>query len=261
MSVDQTAFRAALLDPEAPVPAGLVDAEGAPAGKRFDVYRNNVAVSLTEALEVAFPVVRKLVGDEFFKAMAGVFLRRHPPTSPILALYGADFPRFLRGFKPAASLGYLPDVARLEQAIRESFHAADTLPADPARLQALAPDALIRARLTLAPSLRLIRSPWPIHGIWRFNTEAGAPQPPGEAQDVLITRTDYDPRPHLLPPGGADFVEALQSGDSFGAALGKARTVARDFDLTATLGLLIGGEAITDIHTDEAPDERHLTTA
>ena len=51
---DQSAFAAALMDPTQPAPEGLRDPFGGPAGKRFDVYRNNVAVSLTEALETGF---------------------------------------------------------------------------------------------------------------------------------------------------------------------------------------------------------------
>ncbi len=247
MSADQASFAAALLDGQAPVPAGLQDGRGAPAGKRFAVYRNNVAVGLTEALEVSFPVLRKLVGEDFFKSMAGVFLRQHPPESPILALYGARMADFLQDFAPVSQLGYLPDIARLEQAIRESFHAADAAPIAPTALQALAPEALMGARLHLAPALRIIRSPWPIHAIWLFNMVEGAPQPPGHGQDVLISRVDYDPKPHVLPAGGADFIAALQEGASFAVALQRARTTAADFDLTTTLGLLIAGAAITRI--------------
>ena len=62
MSVTQTEFRSAILDPDVARPAGLVDGQGRAAGRRFDVYRNNVAVSLSEALETAFPVIAKLVG-------------------------------------------------------------------------------------------------------------------------------------------------------------------------------------------------------
>ena len=40
----QTAFTTALLDHAIPAPAGLTNPFGGPAGKRFDVYRNNVAV-------------------------------------------------------------------------------------------------------------------------------------------------------------------------------------------------------------------------
>ena len=55
MNVDQDAFRAALLDPSLVAPEGLTDGQGRPAGRRFDVYRNNVSVALADALETAFP--------------------------------------------------------------------------------------------------------------------------------------------------------------------------------------------------------------
>ena len=93
--MNQSAFRAALLDPDRPVPPGVTDPEGRPAGSRFDVYRNNVTASLTEALRQAFPVIRKLVGEEFFTAMVIAHVRAHPPRSPMLMLYGADMPGFL----------------------------------------------------------------------------------------------------------------------------------------------------------------------
>lgn len=213
MTVSQTQFRTAMMDADQPVPSGLSDARGDGAGKRFDVYRNNVAVSLTEALEQAFPpTIRALVGDEFFKAMAGgVYLRQSPPGSPMLMQYGETFPGFLSGFQPVAHLGgYLPDVARLEQAMRESYHAADAAPADPpTALQDLPPDRLMAARLELAPATRVTRSPpWPIHAIWMANNQGGPTPPTSGAQDVLITRPEFDPQLTLLPTGGgADFIE------------------------------------------------------
>ena len=98
MSHPQDAFVSALFAPDAPVPEGLSDPEGRPAGKRFDVYRNNVAVSLTEALLTAFPVVAKLLGDANFRSVAGVYLRQHPPQSPLLMFYGEEMPGFLEAF-------------------------------------------------------------------------------------------------------------------------------------------------------------------
>src|SRR6056297_4262947 len=100
MIVDQSTFRAALLDAEATRPDGLTDGAGAPAGRRFDVYRNNVAVSLADALEAAFPVIAKLVGTRNFRLLAGAFLRSHPPQSPLMMFYGAEMPTFLSTFGP-----------------------------------------------------------------------------------------------------------------------------------------------------------------
>ncbi len=241
--MSEATFAAALLDPGLPVPDGLVRPDGQPAQKRFAVYRNNVAIGLTEALETGFPVTRKLVGAAFFAAMAGVFLRGHPPQGRIMMLYGADFPNFLTSFVPAASLPYLPDVARLEQGLRESYHAADALPLPPQNLAALPEARLLTARLTLAPALRLIRSDWPIHGIWRAQCQDGpAPRPGGE--DVLILRPEFDPAPHLLPPGGGAFMSGLLTGANLAGALAAAPP---EFDLAHLLALLLNGKAITGI--------------
>lgn len=245
--MSQTEFRAALLDPGRPAPPGLTDPAGRPAGRRFDVYRNNVTHSLTEALRQGFPVLRKLLGDDFFAALAREHLRAHPPASPLLMFYGADLPGFLERFPPVAHLGYLPDVARLELALRDSYHAADAGPVPPEMLQRLAPETFLASRLALAPSLRLLRSRWPVHAIWSANMRGTAPPAAALPEDVIILRRDFDPEPALLPEGAAPFLAALLAGRTVGAALDAAPA----FDLTATLGLLIGGNAIVAIETGD----------
>jgi Putative DNA-binding domain len=235
-------FRDALLDPDRSVPPGLVDPSGRPAGRRFDVYRNNVTAGLTEALRQAFPVIRALVGEEFFTAMARDHLRAHPPRSPMLMLYGEDMPAFLASFPPVAHLGYLPDMARLELALRHAYHAADARPVGADRLQALAADDLMASRLTFAPAVRLVRSAWPIHSIWMANTRGATPPATKAAEDVLVVRPGFDAQPLLLPPGAAPFLDAMLRGQTFSAALDGVAP----FDLTAVLTLLLQGGAIVD---------------
>lgn len=241
--MSQSLFAAALLDPGAPVPPGITDPEGRPAPKRFSVYRNNVTSSLTRALEAAFPTVRKLVGDEFFGAMAVVFLRAHPPRSQILMQYGDAFPGFITEFPPVSHLAYLPDIARLDQAMRESYHAADSVPLSEAAFQHLLGSDIAALRLVLAPSLRLVRSRWPVHAIWAANHDDG-PKPQPVAQDVVILRPAFDPRPHLLPQGGGAMLTALLAGQSLGDSIESA---GEGLDLAAVLGLLISGQAVTGI--------------
>ncbi|MGB7271180.1 MAG: DNA-binding domain-containing protein [Albidovulum sp.] len=247
--MSQSAFRQAILDPALPEPDGLTDPQGRPAGRRFNVYRNNVTVSLTEALRQAFPVVLKLVGEDFFTAMAQIHLRAHPPKTPLMMYYGADMPAFLQGFAPVAHLGYLPDIARLELALRQSYHAADSTALPAETLSALAPDTLLTSRLVLAPALQLIRSDWPVHSIWMANAHGTPPPKAMQAEDVLVTRPGFDPEPLLLPTGAATFIAALQAGQRFDAAF----DAAGNFDLTATLGILISGGAITEILPGETP--------
>ena len=247
--MNQSAFRAALLDPDRPVPRGVTDPEGRPAGCRFDVYRNNVTASLTEALRQAFPVIRKLVGEEFFTAMAIAHARAHPPRSPVMMFYGADMPGFLAAFPPVAHLGYLPDIARLELALREAYHAADTAPVAADRLAALPGAEFLSARISFAPALRIVQSRWPVHAIWSANV-AGTPMPRDRrAEDVVILRAGFDPVPQVLPDHAAGFLTLLQAGHPLGQAL----AATPDFDLTATLGILLSGAAITDIALESAP--------
>lgn len=239
----QNTFAAALLNPEADVPLGLIDPQGRPVQKRFDVYRNNVASGLTRALEASFPVIRALVGEAFFGAMAVEFLRAHPPKSRLMMLYGDAFPPFLATFPPVADLAYLPDVARLEQALRESYHAADAPPLPAADLTALPEATLLQARLRLAPAVSVLQSDWPIHAIWAANS-TGGPAPVMAAQSVVILRADYSPKPHLISTSAATFIAALQAGATQQMAMDYAGAA---HDLTTTLALLLQGQAIVGI--------------
>ncbi len=247
ISAVEAAFRQALLEAGGPAPDGLTDGEGRAAGRRFAVYRNNVAVSLREALESGFPAVRRLIGAENFAHLSGLYLRQAPPSSPLMMHYGADFPEFLTNLDALKTTGYLPDVARLELALRRSYHAADAPPFDAARLQGLEDDALMAARLVLAPSVQVVRSIWPVLSVYRYTMSKGSPKPEARAEDVLIARPEFDPVPHALPPEGVDFVAALQDGQRFGSAL---EAVSEDFDLGATLGLLLQAGALSDIEFD-----------
>ena len=242
--MSQTLFAEALLNPDAPLPPGLVDPEGLPAPKRFSVYRNNVVSSLTRALEAGFPTVRALVGEQFFAAMALVFLRAHPPRSRMLMLYGEEFPAFLAAFPPVAHLGYLPDVARLELAMRQSYHAADAAPLPEAEFQRLLGGDIAALRLILSPALRLLRSDWPVVSIWEAHQPDGGPHPRAGAEAALILRPEFDPHPHRLAPGGAEFIGGLLAGRTLGESLDLAGP---ETDLAAVLGLLILGRAIIGV--------------
>lgn len=244
MITTQSDFRAALLDPARAAPDGLTNPDGVPATKRFDVYRNNVAVSLIDALEVAFPVVDKLVGNQFFRAMAGVYLRAHPPKSPVMMFYGDDMPDFITAFPPAATVPYLADVARLELALRHSYHAADAAPIAPDALAQIPPDTLPQVTFTFAPCVHLIASRFPLAGIWHANTGGGDIVDTG--QPTLVTRPEFDPQVDALTPEQAAVTTALMSGTPLGDAL---RAGGTGFDLGPLLGLLLTRNALISINT------------
>ncbi|MBB1248325.1 DUF2063 domain-containing protein [Rhizobium sp. G21] len=236
-------FAAALLTPGETPPEGLKAWSG-PVGRRFRVYRDNVAIGLRGALASRFPVIEKLVGDAFFTAMAEVFVSAHPPRSPLLLNYGDDLPEFLAGFEPVAELPYLADVARLEIARSHAYHAADADPLDPQALAALPPGRLAEIRFRAHPSLAVIASAHPVGTIWAMNSGEAEPGPITDwrAEDVLVCRPEMLVETRVLPPGGALFLNALAEGASLGSAYATTAATTADFDITRHLtGLIQAG--------------------
>jgi hypothetical protein len=242
----QTEFSAALLDAERRAPAGL---QAADIDERFAVYRNNVVHGLSRALAAGFPAVEAIVGAEFFAAMAAVYVRVSPPTSPVLLDYGATLPDFLAGFEPVAELPYLADVARLELAYTRAFHAADgeSLPAD--SLKQIAADRIGGLHFGLHPSLQILRSTFPVAEIWAMNT--GRAQlceiADWAAQDVLLLRPHYEVAVAALAPGEAAFLLHLQAGATLERAARAAQDEAASFDLAAALAALFTRGAVIAI--------------
>lgn len=245
----QADFAAAILDPGRPVPDGIVAPDGEPSAKRFAVYRNNVVVGLTEALEAAFPAVRRIVGSEFFAAMARVYVARELPGTPVMLDYGKTFADFIDGFEPAAVVPYLADVARLERAWLESYHAAEAQPVDPARLLGrIGDDRLPELGFVLHPSLRIVPSPFPVVRLWRMNVEGGTPRAialDGGGEHALVIRPEAEVEVRSIARGTAAFVRGLAAGLPVGGAARRACDDDPAFDLAAALGglLELGGIA------------------
>ncbi|MGL9621478.1 DNA-binding domain-containing protein [Bradyrhizobium sp. U531] len=242
------AFAPALLDPARSTPAVVTGPNGKSANRRYDVYRNNVTVSLIDALAAIYPAVQRITGTEFFRAMARVHVRSHPPTSPLLFEYGHDFPEFIEAYDHAQDMPWLADVARIERAWLDAYHAADAAPLSPDRLSAVTPDRLAGLIFTPHPAARCLRSQYAAVTIFAANRD-GAPVMRIDAstpEDALITRPEFDVTVHRLPPGGAVFADGLITGLSLGEAAAAALDAAPEFDLAANLaGLIEAGAFIS----------------
>lgn len=234
------AFAHALVDADA-APRGLRAWNGSDARARLNVHRNNIAVSLIDALRDKHPVCAQLVGDDFFRAMAHVYVRDHLPSSPLMWEYGETFGDFIDGFAPAAGVPYLADVARLEAARVSAYHAADRAPLDAAAFTALDPDALAGLRVDLHPSARIVPSRHAIFSLWAAHHGALAIETvdPFAGEDALVTRPAFDVEVTLLPPGGADVLHALGRGDTLGDAAASAMARCAGFDLSHIMRVLI----------------------
>lgn len=163
----QRAMRRSLVEGDDSAVSTYVAAGALSAVERLAVYRNTFASVLTNALRLSYPAIHRLVGAEFFEGAARVFIEERPPHSACLDDYGADFAEFLARFPPAASLAYLPDVARLEWAVNRALHAPDVEPLELARLaeRGEADNALVH--FIPHPSVSLVHADYPVDVIWR----------------------------------------------------------------------------------------------
>jgi hypothetical protein len=234
------AFAAALAEPSAPTPAMTRGRLGAPDARRFAVYRNNVAVGLIGALEARYPASRRIAGDDLFRAMARGFVRASKPRSPVMIAYGEDFPDFAAAW--AGAPPGLAEVARLENAWVEAYHAEDEAAATVSDLARLSPDLLPAARIAFHPAARLLRFSTPAASLWASAQGSGGPYPPvgTKAEDALITRPDADVRVRVLPPLGYDFALLLREGATLIEAALALNDPAFDFG-THLVGLVESG--------------------
>lgn len=215
-SLAQDAFLVALKNPDLPNPPGIGGSKD-----RFNVYRNNVAVSLRDALGETFPIVKQLVGEEFFAGMAQAFVREHLPQTPVLLEYGGAFPRFIERFPPADSLPYLADMARVEWAWLQAYHAADATSLGAETLADVPEDKLDDLKFDTHPSLWLISSEWPVISMWLAHQGTGAPDLsdlPTGPEHGLIIRPDYDVDVHVISASASRLIDLLADEQTLGTA-------------------------------------------
>lgn len=222
----------------------------------FDVYRNTVAKACIDALEANYPSVARLVGRDWFRSAAALFVARHPPRDSSLVCYGRPFEEFLRNFESAGDLAYLPGVARLDRCWSESHVAADAVPLAAAQLAQLSPGELMACELKPHPAAHWA---WfdqqPVYSIWQRNRPVGAADAQDEeeliwqGEGALLTRPGAQVR--WQPAGRADcaFLDACAAGQPLSAAAELAHQADPQIDLTAVLAGLLSAGAICESAT------------
>jgi hypothetical protein len=247
------AFSPALLDPQSATPAVVTGPNKKAASKRYNVYRNNVTVSLIDALAAIFPATQRIAGVEFFRAMARFHMRATPPTSPLLFEYGRGFPGFIERYEYAQSVPWLADVARIERAWLDAYHAADIETLRPQALASISAERLSNVLFVPHPAVRIVCSEFPAVSIFAVHRSEGQVDPIEAvgAEDALITRPGLEVVVRHLPPGGAIFLTRLISGETLGQAAAAAFEASPSFDLPANIAGMIEAGAFMAIDSGD----------
>ena len=209
----------------------------------FDIYGNNYRGNLHDALAGAYPVVKQLVGDDFFRFMSGAFITQYPSLSANLHHYGAQLADFIATFAPAKELLYLPDVAALEWACHSAYFAEDGEVLDLHELVQVPPETYSDLILHMHPSCHLVRSDYPTAAIWNAHQ-------PGASNDfnidlsigpchALVSRDTDEVTVTELLEADATWLRSIQTGTALGEATEETMERYPDFDLLPVLQTLV----------------------
>ena len=229
--------------------AGALLARGAGVGWGLAAYRNNSFGNWAGALAGAYPVMRKIVGDDFFDALAREYAHAHPSASGDLNEYGGRLAQFVAGFEPTRDLPYLPDVARMEWLAHLACYAADCTPADPAVIAALPPERFVTLRFAVAPGTALLCSDWPLARIWEvhqqhYRGEFAVEFSPGPHR-ILVFRPRWKAAVHALAAGEYAMLDCFAHGEILGNALERALAADPSFDPGIAVARWVQAGALT----------------
>jgi hypothetical protein len=216
----------------------------------IEIYRNNLHEGFFKALALEFPVIQRLVGEDYFRQLARSFLHAHPSRAGDLHAIGAPFPDYLRGRFAGTQYAYLPDVAELEWAYEQASIAADAELFDVRSLACVRPDSYGELRFNLHPACYRVRSAYPILRIWQVN------QPDADTDlavdlsmgpDHIVTRrTGRGVELVRVQHGDYRLLECFARNETLGEALSTLQRIAPAFDLGAALRRLIALGMITN---------------
>jgi uncharacterized protein (UPF0276 family) len=237
MAGQQQDFVTALFAAEAAAPA-LSQCKGDGAEHGLALYRGNLTATWDKTLSAAYPVVRQLVGAEFFSALSRAYGMAHPSDDADLNRFGAAFAQFLDGFEHVADYPYLPDMARLEWALHRAHFAPDASGLGADALGTLTAQQLEEASFTLHPAFALLASEWAVVDLWLAHQPGSGVDFPASMEApgfAVVARPHWKAELAPLSPAAHAALGALAAGLSFGAALDAALEIDAAFDVAAHL--------------------------
>jgi len=220
---------------------------------RMALYRGNLNAVWEKALAAAYPVVRQLVGEEFFAALACAYGRAVPSRSGDLSVFGDRFAQFVSTFPQVQSLPWLADVACLERAAHRAHYAADAAAVDRARLVALTPEELLATRFSPSPAVAWLESRYPVTTLWQAHqaqSNVALPDTLDRAEQALIVRPQW--RVQVLSSSPAEILAltCLRDGTPMVAVIEAALKLDAQFDFAATLLRWLEFGVLVDLRTE-----------
>ena len=207
---------------------------GTAGAERLAVYASGYLARAREALLEAYEAVHYVVGESAFSSLAMNYAERYPSHDYNLSVFGRHLPELLKCSPLAQHLPFLRDLACLEWAVREAFHAFDQLPLGTDRLFSLSLEEWERSRLIFQPSVSAVASSWPILDIWTSRTQPRRSlnvDLKNRPQQVLVYRNRGAVTCELMNVYQKTILKGLLAGRTLGDVCAEVAEMAGDADL------------------------------
>jgi hypothetical protein len=133
--------------------------------ERVDIYANMYFYRILDVLKEDFPATLSMLGAERFHNLVTSYLIEYPPSHFSIAYAGNHLADFIGGHPVHEEFPFLADLARMERALIDVFHAPDAVSLDAEQMRAIAPADWPALKLTLNPANQTLELKWDVAAI------------------------------------------------------------------------------------------------
>ncbi len=190
-----------------------------PVSTRLAIYGGGYGARLTEALQMNFPALAKLLGDADFETVAAAYIGSHDSSFASIRYYGHQLAQFLARAEAYAARPWLAELAEWEWAMTETFDAANADVIDAGAMARVSPEHWSDLRLRWHPSIGRLKLTWNVPQLWKaLTSETQPPLPSATAEpgQWLLWRQELEIFFRLLTPPEGAALGAVRDGCSFG---------------------------------------------
>jgi putative DNA-binding protein len=208
--------------------------------ERVNIYADAYFYRLLDCLYEEFPATFAVVRSDNFAALVRDYLLTYPPTEPSIFHAGRYLPSFLRNHPLAKRWPFISELARLERAILDVFHAADTSTLSDEAMRTLPSQQWPAIKLETHPAVEILRNEWRVTDVL-CAVESGREwrQPAHQKTTVLVWRQDVQVNYRDLDDVETGALALLSEGASFAAVCEAVATLAPGPDQVALIGRLL----------------------
>ncbi|HVN27936.1 MAG TPA: DNA-binding domain-containing protein [Candidatus Binataceae bacterium] len=187
------------------------------AEERVDIYANMYFYRILDVLKEDFPATLATLGEERFHNLATGYLIEYPPSHFSISYAGQHLADFIRAHPIREDFPLLADLAQMERALIDVFHAADATPLDAEAMRAIPPEEWPSIRMRLHPAHQIIELEFDVAPMINAVEESGTTVPPPRDHNrMLVWRKRNTVFYRAIDELERDALNALADGSSFG---------------------------------------------